>query len=298
MNTKKMFLGKVNLNLLFVVLLIILSVVFYPKISVYLSPEISSNNNMDEIIQSSSVSQTSTETTKKVASVEDLVEGLRTRLENSPDDMQGWVLLAKSYHHVQRWEDATDAFNRAKALGYEGEIPLSETSNGYIPPASPFNDSFLQEYFARQLGIGKQTIVSHPKPINSKDSSTAPVALNLVLSIDPSIKDKLDPNLTVYIFARALESSGSATSGPPLAALRILVSDLPINVSLNDQMAVVPGRTISSVKQLVVGARVSLTGDAIRQNGDFEQVSAPIAPTFQDILPLVISEQVVDNRSS
>ncbi|MFT5676269.1 MAG: hypothetical protein ACI808_002210 [Paraglaciecola sp.] len=298
MNAKKMFLGKVNLYLLFAVLAIILSLVFYPKISVYLSPENSSKDNIDETVQSSSVSQISTDTTKKVAAVEDLVDGLRTRLENSPDDMQGWILLAKSYHHVQRWEDATDAFNRAKALGYAGEIPWSETSKDYIPPTTPFNDSFLQEYFARQADSDKQAIIAPPKPINQKGSAPAPVALNLLLSIDPRIKDKLDPNLTVYIFARAFESSGSVISGPPLAAIRMLVSDLPITVSLSDQMALVAGRTISSVKQLVVGARISLTGDAIRQNGDFEQISTPIAPTFQDILPLVISEQVVDNRPS
>ncbi|MFT4939821.1 MAG: hypothetical protein ACI88A_002870 [Paraglaciecola sp.] len=298
MNAKKYFLGKVNPYLLSAVLLTLLAVTFYPMISADSPAENPSADTTNDIVQRSSDSQSLSDTSNKIPAVEDLIDGLRTRLEASEDDMQGWILLAKSYHHVQRWADATDAFKRAKALGYSGEMPWSETSKDYIPPALPFNDNFLQEYFAAQANKNKQTIISQTKAINQKASATQSVSLNLVLSLDPTIKDKLDPNLTVYIFARAFEPSGSAISGPPLAALRMLVSDLPVSVSLNDKMAVIPGRTISSVKQLVVGARVSLSGGAIRQNGDFEQVSDPIAPTFQDILPLVISKQVIDNRPS
>lgn len=66
-------------------------------------------------------------TTTKVASIDALVDGLRRRLEAEPNDVKGWVLLAKSYHHLQRWEDASDAFAKAKALGYEGApMPLND----------------------------------------------------------------------------------------------------------------------------------------------------------------------------
>lgn len=66
----------------------------------------------------------------KVASIDTLVEGLRRRLEQDPNDMNGWVLLAKSYHHLQRWNEAADAFAKAKALGYEADaMPLPPNSS-------------------------------------------------------------------------------------------------------------------------------------------------------------------------
>lgn len=51
-----------------------------------------------------------------VASVGKLVEGLRNRLEKSPDDAEGWRLLARSYEHLGRDADAQLARARARAL--------------------------------------------------------------------------------------------------------------------------------------------------------------------------------------
>jgi cytochrome c-type biogenesis protein CcmH/NrfG len=59
----------------------------------------------------------------KLDSVDRMLDGLRSRLEKTPEDMDGWVLLAKSYHHLQRWSDATAALEKAKSLGYSGQVP-------------------------------------------------------------------------------------------------------------------------------------------------------------------------------
>ena len=56
-------------------------------------------------------------------SVAELVTGLEQRLLDNPNDMQGWILLGKSYHHLQNWNKATEAFEQAKKLGYQGSIP-------------------------------------------------------------------------------------------------------------------------------------------------------------------------------
>ncbi len=70
---------------------------------------------------------------QKVDSVEVMVERLRARLEHEPNDMNGWVLLGRSYHFMQRWSDAKAAFAKARELGYqeadaatEGGAPMSE----------------------------------------------------------------------------------------------------------------------------------------------------------------------------
>jgi predicted Zn-dependent protease len=67
--------------------------------------------------------QTSMTLAQSVPSVAELVTGLEQRLQDNPNDMQGWVLLGKSYHHLQNWTKATEAFEQAKKLGYQGSIP-------------------------------------------------------------------------------------------------------------------------------------------------------------------------------
>lgn len=63
-------------------------------------------------------------TAQTVPSVAELVTGLEQRLQDNPNDMQGWVLLGKSYHHLQNWSKATEAFEQAKKLGYQGSVPV------------------------------------------------------------------------------------------------------------------------------------------------------------------------------
>ena len=44
--------------------------------------------------------------------VEELIEPLRARLEASPDDPRGWMLLGASYIQVERYSEAAQAFDR------------------------------------------------------------------------------------------------------------------------------------------------------------------------------------------
>jgi len=53
-------------------------------------------------------------------SVDVLLVSLKQRLEAQPDDVDGWVLLSKSYYHLNRLGEAEAAFEKAKALGYTG----------------------------------------------------------------------------------------------------------------------------------------------------------------------------------
>ncbi|MDH4125007.1 MAG: hypothetical protein OEV69_05165 [Gammaproteobacteria bacterium] len=55
--------------------------------------------------------------TDGVPSVASLLTGLEERLQNSPDDGKGWLLLAKTYQHLGRNHDARIAYDKAVALG-------------------------------------------------------------------------------------------------------------------------------------------------------------------------------------
>jgi cytochrome c-type biogenesis protein CcmH len=61
------------------------------------------------------------------------------------------------------------------------------------------------------------------------------------------------------------------------------VKDLPYEFTLDDSAAMAPGMTISAFDQIVIGARVSMSGDAAPKPGDFEGYSAPVKPGTSSI---------------
>ncbi len=98
------------------------------------------------------------------------------------------------------------------------------------------------------------------------------------VSLAPELAARAAPGDTVFIFARAV-------NGPrmPLAVLRTTVRDLPRDFVLDDTMAMAPGVTLSSAKEVVVEARVSKGGSATPASGDLVGKSAPVAPGTTNI---------------
>jgi cytochrome c-type biogenesis protein CcmH len=82
---------------------------------------------------------------------------------------------------------------------------------------------------------------------------------------------KAAPGDTVFVFARAAQ-------GPrvPLALMRRQVKDLPFEFSLDDSMAMMPDFTMSKYSPVIVGARVSHSGDAIAAPGDLQGFSKAV----------------------
>lgn len=67
--------------------------------------------------QESSTVSTMPSGNTQLAPVESMLSGLEQRLQQQPDDGKGWLLLAKSYRHLGRMDDARDAYKKAEALG-------------------------------------------------------------------------------------------------------------------------------------------------------------------------------------
>ena len=204
-------------------------------------------------------------------SVDVLLVGLKQRLEAQPDDIDGWILLSKSFYHLDRREEAEEAFDKAKALGYTGSWqPL------------PRIDSFAQN--------SSPTINFRDYKTNEDSDQTAAnvtAGLKLKVSLNPALLQDLSPESAVFVFVRAVDNPG-----PPLAVLRKTVAELPFEIALNDSHAMMPNRTISSAENVIVGVRISLSGNPERQPGDYEQLSDSIPADFSKTLELVISDKI------
>ena len=62
----------------------------------------------------------------------------------------------------------------------------------------------------------------------------------------------------------------------PLAIVRKQVKDLPYTFTLDDSTAMAPNMALSNFGEVVVGARISRSGQAMPQSGDLEGLSPPV----------------------
>ena len=78
----------------------------------------------------------------------------------------------------------------------------------------------------------------------------------------------------------------------PIAARKLVASQLPSNILLSDNDALMAGRNLSSAGEVRVIARLSTTGTASPQEGDWEVLSDIITiGDKQKNLELTISQQ-------
>jgi cytochrome c-type biogenesis protein CcmH len=62
----------------------------------------------------------------------------------------------------------------------------------------------------------------------------------------------------------------------PLALLKTTVAQLPLKFTLDDSSAMLPDRKLSGASQVLVKARISKSGNAIPQPGDWEGSLGPV----------------------
>ena len=128
--------------------------------------------------------------------------------------------------------------------------------------------------------------------VASTKETPSPVAqngkrLHLAVALDDKFNALVSADDYVFIYAQPAQGGKM-----PLAVVKKQVKELPIDITLDDSMAMMPTMTISSVANVQVSARVSKSGNASPQSGDLigqKQVSTLID---SGVISLVISEQV------
>jgi len=284
------------------------------------------------------------------ASIDEMVAKLAERLQQQPDDLKGWVMLARSYTIMKRYSDAEAAYANALRLGGENANLLADYADATVMAnGGRFNDQsgalltqvleldpgnlkglWLAGHWKNQSGDyaaaldywqqaaaklppgsedaaviaeqissvqGKLGITAAPATTvaaattdtgsTATTDSGSTATLSVSVSLDPQLTATAAAEDTVFIFARA-------TQGPrmPLAIVRKQVKDLPVTVTLDDSMAMMPAMKLSNFEQVDIGARISKSGNAMPESGDLQGIVSPIATQTSETIQVTINSNV------
>ncbi len=247
------------------------------------------------------------------AQVEAMVEKLAQRLESQTTpqagDLQAWSMLARSFSVLQRYPEASRAYSRARALSPDDAQLLADHADvlamlqGQSVQGEPVrlieralrldpknlkalalagSAAFERKDFAAALtywgqaqqlapagsafAVGLESSLQQARAAVPGGAQTSGV-----VRLASALADKVAPNDTVFIFARA-------AVGPrmPLAILKRKASELPITFTMDDSSAMAPELKLSKFPSVVIGARISRSGDAMPRSGDLVGQIGPV----------------------
>jgi cytochrome c-type biogenesis protein CcmH len=221
-----------------------------------------------------------------LADYADSIGAAQGGLAGKPLELINQALKADPTHWKALALAGTAAFDRKD---YAQAIAYWERMKATVPPSSPLSGSIdasiaeARELSGLKSALGSGTAgasanvppTARPAPSVAAASPAAPAAPGATIAgtveLAPSLAARATPTDTVFIFARAAE-------GPkmPLAILRKQVKDLPAQFTLDDSLAMTPTMALSKFPTVVVGARVSKSGNATPQPGDLEGFSIAV----------------------
>ncbi len=166
---------------------------------------------------------------------------------------------------------------------------------GPVDPSTPLPDGHppMDEPERRTAGpLAPDATLPPDHPPMDEPSESAPTAdsapsFGVEVGIDDELINGLSGSETVFVVARAAD-------GPPtpLAVRRMTVADLPTRIGLSDEDAMVEGMNLSAFPDIIVTARVSMTGDVQARPGDLQGETAPVSILDAPSTRLTISERL------
>ncbi|MEO6075641.1 MAG: c-type cytochrome biogenesis protein CcmI [Dokdonella sp.] len=160
---------------------------------------------------------------------------------------------------------------------------------GLLPHNSPVATSVQAQIDEARSKAGLPAVEAsvQSSPQTAESSVANSPRLTVSVSLDPTFADQVEPTMTVFVFARAV-------SGPPmpLAIQRLTVSQLPTTITLDDSNGMLPNMKLSDFPQVVIGARISRSGDPLAKSGDWQTLSDPVETKRKETIVLTIDQIV------
>lgn len=174
----------------------------------------------------------------------------------------------------------------------EDEAANYQQANEYykkLLPALQANPQLLQTI--NQLIARNEQLLRDAGGADSASESTAETqaanlntaSLRVGVRVSSDLAGQYRPEDTLFIYAQAID-------GPPmpLAVSRNKAGELPIEVTLDDSMAMMPAMKLSAFTRVKLQARISRTGNAQPESGDLVGLLAEVDVSGTESINLVI----------
>ena len=168
-----------------------------------------------------------------------------------------------------------------------------------VAPDHPQRDSIAGGITEAYNRLGETPPESFLASIQASDQQSAPglksdgPGVTVSVSLDEAFLNDVPADTTLFVFAR----QANVNSGPPLAVARFTAAEMPLEIRLDDSLAMSPQNTISSVEKVMVTARLSPSSSVMARAGDWQgSLAAPatVAAGEQTPLTLVIDSLLIE----
>lgn len=266
----------------------------------------------------------------QLAFIQEHLAELEQQVRAEPDNLQALLMLGRAYVVLQRYDEAVELYaaaqprfggqpallvDQAEALGY------AQGGNLLGQPAALLDQALaLAPAFPKGLWLAGLAAMQAEDPAQARqhwqrllaelpadseaagqvrellaelggasaDSAGPAASLQVEVQLAPALAQRVAPGSTVFVLARPAGGEQRA----PLAVVRRTVDELPLAVTLDESMAMVPGMSLREFPDVVVEARVSLSGAAASQAGDLIGLSAPVRVGDAQRVSIVIDRVV------
>jgi len=211
---------------------------------------------------------------------------IRRALKVDPNNITGLWLIGiaekeqgNNAQALKYWTKLYPLIEEAEAI--ETVAKMIESVGGKVPETESAHNHDNSVSSDVMADIAAEIQSSASKAKNSKN------AIRVTIELSKEMLNQVKNDDIVFIYAKALQ-------GPPmpLAAHKKKVSELPITVSLDDSMAMMPAMKISAFKQVLVGARISKSGQTSKQIGDLESIEETVDTSNIQAVNLIINKVV------
>jgi len=186
------------------------------------------------------------------------LELVKRALSLDPQNIMALALAGTAAYERQDFPEATVYWNQLLKL---------------LPPESEDARSLSATLAEIQSKSGGRSLTQSEPKVEARPAGQNATAKSISgrVTLAPALASKAQPGDTLYVYARPVDGSRM-----PLAVLRGHASDLPLNFTLDDSLAISPELKLSGASEVKLEARVSKSGQAIRQSGDLIGESAPV----------------------
>ena len=258
------------------------------------------------------IAQKNTQQPMTQEGVEKMVAQFAAKMEQDPANLQGWVMLARSYRILGRNQEAAKAYERAgsfiesdpQLLADYADV-LASNANGIFSgkPLQLINQalkldpnnlmalwlsgtaSYAAGNYKAAVQIWEKLAQQVPpgtEDARSIEASIADARAKGGLSSKASVSTKgVSGKIEISTDLKSKVKSGDIVmviarkpgERMPVAVLRTGISDFPMNFSLTDALAMNPSAPLSQLSEASIEVRISKTGMAKPEAGDL--ISTP-----------------------